>query len=448
MRIKILGFGSIGRGMVPMLLANGFEPQDITVFDMDPKCGILAREMGLSFVRYQVKATNYLHFLSMFCRAGDVLLNLAVDVSSVSLLQWCMVNNVHYLDTCVEPWAGGYERGHMSVTNHELRTQILGVGRRLVDEGHRTSAIIAHGANPGLISYFVKRALVYLGVKHGLIGENADDSNPEFYGWLGYNLGVRVVQIAEYDTQQDAEPWTPGAFHNTWSVPGFMSELMQTAEIGLGSHENLPGKRFYDCGAVGYTLTKPEHKRGYQQMVQTWTPAGKHNSGWLVTHHEALSVNALMTYNTDEDETLAKVIGYRPTVYYAYQPCPAARVSISQLPMQGARAHIINPTAGFDQMGALLLYDKFGGGGVWCGSTLRVGDHDMLHNPPTTMQVTASVAAGVMYMLQNPNRGVLESEDLPWREMLDRIRPYLGTVDVVETDWNPGGFRLQNFLID
>ena len=40
--------------------------------------------------------------------SGDFLLNLSVDVSSVALIEFCQARGVMYLDTCIEPWAGGY----------------------------------------------------------------------------------------------------------------------------------------------------------------------------------------------------------------------------------------------------------------------------------------------------------------------------------------------------
>lgn len=40
--------------------------------------------------------------------AGDFLLNLSVDVSSTDLIALCQRRGALYLDTCIEPWAGGY----------------------------------------------------------------------------------------------------------------------------------------------------------------------------------------------------------------------------------------------------------------------------------------------------------------------------------------------------
>ncbi len=46
------------------------------------------------------------------------------------------------------------------------------------------------------------------------------------------NLGVRVIHIAERDTQIANIPKQAGEFVNTWSVDGFIGEGSQPAELG------------------------------------------------------------------------------------------------------------------------------------------------------------------------------------------------------------------------
>jgi homospermidine synthase len=50
---------------------------------------------------------------------------------------------------------------------------------------------------------------------------------------------------------------------------------------------------------------------------------------------------------------------------------------------------------------------------------------------------TAPVMAGVIWAMQHPHEGVLEPDDLPHDEMLRIIRPYLGAVVGVYSDWTP-----------
>ncbi len=59
---------------------------------------------------------------------GDFLLNLSVDVSSVALIQLARERGALYLDTCIEPWAGGYIDPKLAVetrSNYIMRLEAL-----------------------------------------------------------------------------------------------------------------------------------------------------------------------------------------------------------------------------------------------------------------------------------------------------------------------------------
>ena len=59
---------------------------------------------------------------------GDFLVNLSVDVSSIALIKYCWEKGAMYLDTCIEPWAGGYTDPGMPAarrTNYALREEAL-----------------------------------------------------------------------------------------------------------------------------------------------------------------------------------------------------------------------------------------------------------------------------------------------------------------------------------
>src|SRR3546814_16605446 len=82
----------------------------ITVVDGDDHTVDIAkyREMG---VKYQVKPIvpgNMAEVLKAHLEAGDMLINLSVDVSSVALMNWCQANGCTYHDTCIQPWAHYY----------------------------------------------------------------------------------------------------------------------------------------------------------------------------------------------------------------------------------------------------------------------------------------------------------------------------------------------------
>ncbi|HEY0661761.1 MAG TPA: hypothetical protein VGD21_10655 [Lysobacter sp.] len=91
----------------------------------------------------------------------------------------------------------------------------------------------SRGANPGLVSVLVKAALMALAGDVGLQLPEPEDRA----GWaaLARALDVRVIQVAEYDSQQAPGYPRDGEFANTWSAEGFITECLQDAELGWGA---------------------------------------------------------------------------------------------------------------------------------------------------------------------------------------------------------------------
>ena len=146
------------------------------------------------------------------------------------------------------------------------------------------TAVMAHGANPGLVSHFVKRALLTVAADTG-VSVSAPSSRAE-WAQLARTLGIKGIHIAERDTQTTVTPKVRGEFWNTWSIDGFVGEGMQPAELGWGTHEKgLPEDGFrhgFGCDAAIY-LGRP----GASTRVRTWTPMEGPFHGFLITHNEA-----------------------------------------------------------------------------------------------------------------------------------------------------------------
>jgi homospermidine synthase len=95
--------------------------------------------------------------------------------------------------------------------------------------------VLTHGANPGLVSHFVKRALLNLARDTGVV--QVEPASREDWAALSATLGVKVIHIAERDTQSADVAKRPGEFVNTWSIDGLTGEGCQPAELGWGTHE-------------------------------------------------------------------------------------------------------------------------------------------------------------------------------------------------------------------
>ena len=75
----------------------------------------------------------------------------------------------------------------------------------------------------------------------------------------------------------------------------------------------------------------------------------------------------------------------------------------------------------------------------WYGSQLSIEETRQLapYQNATGLQVTSAVLAGIVWMLENPDRGIVEADEMDFRRCLEVQRPYLGPVIGHYTDWTP-----------
>jgi homospermidine synthase len=108
-RLVILGFGSIGQGVLPLILEHISLPRErITIVTADERGHDEAADYGVRRLLSPLTRENYRAVLGPLLGEGDFLLNVSVDVSSLALVAFCREVGALYLDTCTEPWAGGY----------------------------------------------------------------------------------------------------------------------------------------------------------------------------------------------------------------------------------------------------------------------------------------------------------------------------------------------------
>lgn len=95
---------------------------------------------------------------------------------------------------------------------------------------------------------------------------------------------------------------------------------------------------------------------------------------------------------------------------------------------------------GADELGVLLMGQRGGKPfAYWYGSNLTAvaAQQRAEHNSATSLQVTSTIVAGMLWALRNPRRGIVEPEELPHTEILDFVRPYVSPVVGVHTTWTP-----------
>lgn len=434
-KLLIVGFGAVGQGTLPLILRHINMPaRNVKIITADDTGREIAQECGVTFAVEPLVPENYVSVLDRELGSGDFLFNASFDVSSLALIEYCAERGIMYLDACIEPWAGGHTDTSVSIarrTNYAYREAALQLRGRFASAA---TSVLMHGANPGLVSHFLKQALLDINRDTG--AKLPEPKSKEEWARFAMQLNVKAVQIAERDRQVSARRKEWGEFANTWSSGAFVGESLQPAELGWGTHERhwpQNGMEFgFGCGASIY-INRP----GCMTRVRSWVPKEGPFHGWLISHGEAHSIPDFFTVREDGRAV------YRPTCYYAYHPCDDAVLSLHEMvghnfQMQ-SRTRLLREELvdGFDELGVLVV--GHAKGAYWYGSQLSIQQARQLcpYNNATSLQVNSAALGAVVWAMRNPQAGIVEPDDLDFRTVLDVARPYLGPVVGVYSDWTP-----------
>ena len=435
-RLVMLGCGFIGQGLLPLIFRHiNINPEQISIITADERGKDVADYYGVSFAVDPLTRENYRDLLDKNLQHGDFFLNLSSDVQSSILIDYCSEHGILYLDTCIDSWLGESTNHNLPVSRrslYALREEVLVLKEKWKHTS--TTSVLAHGANPGVISHLVKQALLNM-ARDG--GNDIDiPGTREAWAKLAQQLDIKVIHIAERDTQISASRKKPGEFINTWSIDGLVGEGLQPAELGWGSHEKYfpaDGARHEYGDQSAIYLNKP----GASVRVRTWLPLAGPQIGYLITHNESISLASYLTLGSGEKPD------YRPTVHYAYHPCDDTVLSIQELQennwrlQQNKRPISDDIISGIDELGVLLAGNKRGV--YWYGSRLDINEARKLapFNSATSLQVASGVISGMVWAIRNPNRGIVEAEEMDYEEVLSIAAPYWGKLHGEYRDWNP-----------
>ncbi len=395
-------------------------------------------------MRQRITPENLASELEKHVSAGDLIIDLAWNIDCSEILQWCHDRGVLYVNTSVEVWDpydGGQHKHPTARTLYWRHMNLRRMTARWSEPG--PTAVLEHGANPGLISHWTKQGLIDIGLRM-LDDKKAAGADAEEIGQfiadrtfnrLAMKLGVKTIHCSERDTQITLRPKQVDEFVNTWSIEGFREEGTTTAEMGWGTHEKqLPPLAYQHADGPRNQICLA--RMGINTWVQSWVPYYTIR-GMVVRHGEAFTISDKLTVRED-----GKAV-YRPTVHYAYCPCDCAIASLNELRGYGyqlqpsLRIMTDEITEGADILGALVMGHAYNS--WWTGSILSIEESRRLvpNQNATTMQVAISAVAAAMWMIENPQRGVCVPDDLPHDFVLDVSRPYLGESLSIPSDWTP-----------
>ncbi|MEY4767908.1 MAG: hypothetical protein RL637_547 [Pseudomonadota bacterium] len=443
--ILVIGCGFVSHCTLPLILKHlSIATTQITVIDpVDNRHYIReAIEQGVHYRIDKITQENLATKLAEYVSAGDFIVDLAWNIDCVDILQWCHQHQVLYINTSVELW-NPYNQTE-KITDKTLYARHMRL-REMVeswDKQKGTTAVIDHGANPGLVSHFTKKALA--DISHQLctdkpndcrIAELEDALKKGNFAKIAQLLDVKVIHISERDMQISNQPKQVNEFVNTWSIEGLYEEGIAPAEMGWGTHEkHLPPSAYeHQFGPKNQICLA---RMGIKTWVRSWVPCGE-ITGLVIRHGEAFTISDHLTIWQN-----GKAI-YRPTVHYAYCLCDAAINSLHELEMRqfnlqpNQRIMTDDIIKGQNELGVLLMGHDFKS--WWTGSILDIQQSRELvpHQNATTLQVACSVVAAMIWMINNPRQGVCVPDDLPYQQILQFAEPYLGQLISQPVDWTP-----------
>src|ERR1035437_9706832 len=89
-KILIVGFGSIGQGVLPLTLRHfTITPDRITIVTADKRGEDVAKEYGVRFIIDPLLPHNHQDIIRSHIGSGDFLVNVSVGVSTMALIEYC-----------------------------------------------------------------------------------------------------------------------------------------------------------------------------------------------------------------------------------------------------------------------------------------------------------------------------------------------------------------------
>lgn len=451
-KVLVIGYGSVARCALPILLKHIEIPlKNITVIDFVDKRIALKPYIrrGLKYFQEKVTPINMAQLLSKYVSAGGLVIDLAWNIDTADMISWCHENKVLYANTSVEEWDPYSDIHKKTLFEKSLYYKQMEIRRITSTWRDGPTAVVDHGANPGLISHFTRQGLIDIAKK--ALRDKAvskkdkkvleDYIKERSFAHLAMKLGVKVIHISERDTQISNRPKKVNEFVGTWSIEGLREEGISPVELGWGTHEKtLPLRAIFPpYGPKNQVFIS---QMGINTWARSWVPY-QEIIGMIVRHAEAFSIS--------DDLTVWRrgMVVYRPTVYYAYMPCDDTIASLHEL---RCRNYELQPNLrimsdeivdGEDILGALIMGHRYNA--WWTGSMLGIHESRRLlpNQNATTMQVAIGIVSAIMWMIDNPSKSVCVPDDLPHDYILNIAKPYLGRFISEPSDWSP----FQNYQI-
>ena len=439
--IVMIGFGSIGRGTLPLIERHfAFDRSKLVVIDPCDDDRALLDERGVRFLQQAVTRDNYRDLLIPLLTAGPgqgFCVNLSVDTSSLDIMQLAREVGALYIDTVVEPWAGFYFDPTVKPearSNYALRETVLAARR---NNPGGTTAVSCCGANPGMVSWFVKQALVNLAADLGLKREEPTTREE----WAQARDAISASRASTSPSAIPSAPRFPSR-STCSSTPGRSRASCRRA----CSRRNSAGA---PLSAGCRTMPAPTRRAAAPRSISCSpapTPAcapgrrrrRRNTASWSPTTNRSRSPTSSRCATRAAKRSTGRP-ATTPITPATTRCCRCTRCSAAAGKRQSDwlildEKEIVD---GIDELGVLLY--GHGKNAYWFGSQLSIEETRRIapYQNATGLQVSSAVLAGMVWALENPTAGIVEADDLDYRRCLEVQMPYLGPVIGAYTDWTP-----------
>jgi homospermidine synthase len=407
--IVIIGFGSIGKGTLPLIERHfEFDATKLTVIEPEHDTHNFLAQRNIRHLELAITQDNYREVLGgLFAEGRGFCVNLSVDTSSLDLMRFCREIGVLYIDTVVEPWAGFYfeTEDNEARTNYALRQAVR-------DEKARnpggTTAVSCCGANPGMVSWFVKEALLRWPPTPGA---TRDARGPRGLG--AADAVARRQGRPHRRTRHAGPPPAEAARHLRQHLVGrgLHRRRLPARGIGLGHARDLVPRRRPPsrARAAGGDLDRtPRRDHPGPHLVPDARPAVR-----VPRDPQRGDLDfGLLHRRRRPRARLPPDLPLRLPPLRRRGAVAARDVRLGATAAEAPHPHEDEIVEGIDELGVLLY--GHARNALWYGSRLSTEEARELapYQNATGLQVTSAVIAGMVWALENPQAGIVEADEM------------------------------------
>jgi homospermidine synthase len=437
----LLGQGAIGTGLLYMILKLfKINLEQITVIDMPtkvkPKEQLIkdvneivkivrgVNNSKINIISAQINQKNYKKIFKTLSK-NDMIIDCVYCVSTLEVLKLCQEVGCAYVNSCIEIWDYKDIDSAYDYTIH-AKVQELKEYEASLDKVKFT-AMTGIGCNPGMVSVWAQLAIEKINKYYGnKVMKSAEE------------LGIRTIHISEIDTQRCNVPKKINEYCNTWgsTMEPLYEEALAPLEMSFGTHEDVPKRNL-----TAYEKDKSViilDRLALNTFAQSYTPLYGNFIGMLIRHEENITIGDKLS--TFKEVKGKKVKTYAPSVYYVYRPSNDTMASLSELRDRNYEYQdhwrfltdeIID---GRDELG--LSFFLKNGDIFWIGSLLDINEAREVYGNKfnhkmnaTSVQVVGGYLSGIMHIMdmhKAGKHGLFTAEDLPYKEVYNRMKPFYG----------------------